>query len=125
MLTTATREIEDQERRQQLQDRVRAVAESTPSYDAIDWAQSQCRQIARTTGRDVASLFFSEQIDDIRRAKDICQQCELADACFAIALANGEPFGVWGGELFVNGKPLAVKRPRGRPPKDPALRQSA
>ena len=28
-----------------------------------------------------------------------------------------EPWGVWGGELFVNGKIVAQKRKRGRPPK--------
>ena len=28
-----------------------------------------------------------------------------------------EPWGVWGGELFANGRVLAQKRNRGRPPK--------
>jgi len=32
---------------------------------------------------------------------------------------------VWGGQLFKDGKVLAVKRPRGRPPKDPARRLTA
>ncbi len=33
------------------------------------------------------------------------------------ALTRREPWGVWGGELFVNGKIVAQKRKRGRPPK--------
>jgi WhiB family redox-sensing transcriptional regulator len=28
-----------------------------------------------------------------------------------------EPHGVWGGEIFDQGSVIAVKRPRGRPPK--------
>ena len=30
-----------------------------------------------------------------------------------------EPWGVWGGQLFMNGKMLTIKRRRGRPPKVP------
>jgi WhiB family redox-sensing transcriptional regulator len=37
--------------------------------------------------------------------------------CFEGALARREPWGVWGGELFFQGKVLAQKRKRGRPPK--------
>ncbi len=62
-------------------------------------------------------LFFSEQIDDINRAKAFCLGCEVRDACLDAAIDNVEPWGVWGGELFLNGKILAEKRRRGRPPK--------
>jgi WhiB family redox-sensing transcriptional regulator len=37
--------------------------------------------------------------------------------CLAGALARREPWGVWGGQLFRNGRILATKRRRGRPPK--------
>ena len=33
------------------------------------------------------------------------------------AIERREPWGVWGGQLFLNGKILASKRRRGRPPK--------
>jgi len=66
---------------------------------------------------DLVSLFFSEQIDDIARAKAICGECPIRETCFAEALARREPYGVWGGRLFFKGRVLAMKRPRGRPPK--------
>jgi len=63
------------------------------------------------------SLFFSEQIDDILRAKAFCLECPVREECLDAAVARAEPWGVWGGELFANGKILAQKRRRGRPPK--------
>jgi WhiB family redox-sensing transcriptional regulator len=65
----------------------------------------------------LVDLFFSEQIDDILRAKAFCQECPVREDCLAAALARSEPWGVWGGELLANGKVLAQKRRRGRPPK--------
>jgi WhiB family transcriptional regulator, redox-sensing transcriptional regulator len=65
----------------------------------------------------LADLFFSEQLDDIAAAKQFCQQCPVKSSCFDGALARREPWGVWGGELFFQGKVLAQKRKRGRPPK--------
>ena len=50
-------------------------------------------------------------------AKAFCRPCPVRDACLAGALARREPWGVWGGELLANGKVLAQKRKRGRPPK--------
>ncbi len=37
--------------------------------------------------------------------------------CLEGAIDRREPWGVWGGQLLVNGKILATKRGRGRPPK--------
>ena len=41
----------------------------------------------------------------------------MKDDCLDGALTRREPWGVWGGELFVHGKVVAQKRKRGRPPK--------
>jgi len=79
------------------------------------WANARCND---GTGNLVA-LFFSEQLDDIARAKAFCGACPVREACFEAALTRREPYGVWGGRLFFKGKVLAVKRPRGRPPKNP------
>jgi WhiB family transcriptional regulator, redox-sensing transcriptional regulator len=65
----------------------------------------------------LVDLFFSEQLDDILRAKAFCVECPVKDECLAAAIDRREPWGVWGGELFANGKVLAQKRRRGRPPK--------
>jgi WhiB family transcriptional regulator, redox-sensing transcriptional regulator len=65
----------------------------------------------------LTNLFFSEQLDDIARAKAFCSGCVVRAECLESAVANREPWGVWGGELIVNGKVIANKRKRGRPPK--------
>ena len=61
-------------------------------------------------------LFFSEEHVDIARAKAICSKCSSQATCLAQAIEQNEPWGVWGGELIENGRVVAVKRPRGRPP---------
>ncbi len=65
----------------------------------------------------LTALFFSEDLLDIARAKHLCSTCPLETSCLAEALERHEPWGVWGGELLVNGRVLAHKRRRGRPPK--------
>ena len=56
---------------------------------------------------------------DIARAKAICSRCVARPACLAGALEREEPWGVWGGEIFVDGVVVAEKRRRGRPPVHP------
>lgn len=63
-------------------------------------------------------LFFAESPVDVERAKALCIGCPLRTACLADALARREPWGVWGGELVVQGVVVARKRPRGRPRKN-------
>ena len=38
-------------------------------------------------------------------------------SCLEGAIGREESYGVWGGQLFLNGKVLMNKRRRGRPPK--------
>lgn len=64
-------------------------------------------------------IFFSDDPIDLALAKAICSRCGLREACLAGALERAEPWGVWGGEIFVEGEVVAVKRRRGRPPKSP------
>ena len=66
----------------------------------------------------LVDLFFSEQLDDILRAKAFCVECPVKEECLTAAIERREPWGVWGGELFLNGHVLAQKRRRGRPPKN-------
>jgi len=87
---------------------------------AVDWALARCTDHKAGAESLMVELFFSDEIPSIRAAKAICGTCPLADPCLAGAVERREPWGVWGGELFKDGKILAVKRPRGRPPKDPA-----
>lgn len=62
-------------------------------------------------------LFFAESPADVEFAKTVCAACPIREACLSGALERKEPWGVWGGELFVQGVVVARKRPRGRPRK--------
>ena len=53
----------------------------------------------------------------IERARQLCGGCPVRVACLARALANHEPWGVWGGEILHRGAIIADKRGRGRPRK--------
>ncbi|MGO1315506.1 MAG: WhiB family transcriptional regulator [Cellulomonadaceae bacterium] len=65
-------------------------------------------------------IWFAEKQTDVERAKALCRQCPLLAGCLAGAIDRQEPWGVWGGEVFVEGRVVATKRGRGRPRKDSA-----
>jgi WhiB family transcriptional regulator, redox-sensing transcriptional regulator len=62
-------------------------------------------------------LFFAESPDDVEDAKALCRGCPARISCLSGARERGEPWGVWGGELFLRGEVVPRKRPRGRPRK--------
>jgi WhiB family transcriptional regulator, redox-sensing transcriptional regulator len=68
--------------------------------------------------RDDPELFFAESPDDVEFAKSLCGSCAARMVCLAGAIDRAEPWGVWGGELFLRGEIVPRKRPRGRPRKD-------
>lgn len=92
-----------------------------PLYDEQDELEQSIREEARCRTGDggLAGVYFSEELQDIARAKAICAECPVMVPCLERAIARHEPWGVWGGQLFLNGKILATKRRRGRPPKVP------
>lgn len=63
-------------------------------------------------------LWFAELPADVEFAKALCQDCPVRQLCLGGALERREPWGVWGGELFLQGTVIPRKRPRGRPRKD-------
>ncbi|WP_335977362.1 MULTISPECIES: WhiB family transcriptional regulator [Streptomycetaceae] len=63
-------------------------------------------------------VFFAESPADVEYAKSLCQTCPVREACLAGAKDRREPWGVWGGELFIQGVVVPRKRPRGRPRKN-------
>lgn len=68
--------------------------------------------------RHSADLWFAEMPADVEAAKALCRSCPIRPVCLAGALQRREPWGVWGGELLLDGVVVARKRGRGRPRKD-------
>jgi len=62
-------------------------------------------------------VFFSRRPDDVAAAKAACARCPFRQQCLGRAIRLEEPWGIWGGEAFVQGAVVAELRPPGRPPK--------
>ena len=54
-------------------------------------------------------LFFAESPQDVESAKALCVDCAARLACLAGAMERREPWGVWGGELFLRGRGRAAQ----------------
>jgi WhiB family redox-sensing transcriptional regulator len=80
-----------------------------PMTKAIDLDDLPCRTDPE--------LFFAERPEDVEYAKSLCVDCPVKAQCLAGAIEREEPWGVWGGEVFVRGVVVPRKRPRGRPRK--------
>ncbi|MGO1972273.1 MAG: WhiB family transcriptional regulator [Propionibacteriaceae bacterium] len=65
-------------------------------------------------------VFFGEKPEQVAIAKRACARCPLRVQCREEALERGEQYGVWGGQLIVEGVLLETKRGRGRPRKHAA-----
>lgn len=103
-------------------DRGRGAAGATPTvspgrlHDAaveVDEEWLPCR-------RADPELWFAESPADVESAKALCGDCPVRSQCLDDALERREPWGVWGGELFLSGAVIPRKRPRGRPRKHEA-----
>ncbi len=81
-----------------------------PQQVSRDDEQLPCR-------RESPELWFAESPVDVETAKALCLACPVRTECLAGALDRREPWGVWGGELFLQGVVIPRKRPRGRPRK--------
>lgn len=60
-------------------------------------------------------MYFSEDPLQIAEAKSLCGGCPVRSQCLEGALSRQEPVGVWGGELFEEGRTISKKRKAGRP----------
>ena len=72
-----------------------------------------------------AELWFAESPADVEHAKALCTDCPVRALCLDGALERREPWGVWGGELFLQGVVIPRKRPRGRPRKSEQVAAAA
>lgn len=80
--------------------------------------RTETRVVALPCQVNDADLWFAERPDEVEQAKALCLDCPLREACLAGALERGEPWGVWGGQLVLQGVVVPRKRPRGRPRKE-------
>lgn len=99
--------------------RVTAISASVPV--AVVVKPTGPTGVVRTRALPCASepdLFFAESPDDVELAKSLCGDCPVRAQCLAGAIERREPWGVWGGELFIRGEIVPRKRARGRPRKD-------
>ena len=94
------------------------VLQSELEEDPIQTPDLRGQAACNDTTGGWTEVFFSEDLYDIARAKHLCGACPVKTRCLDGALERREPWGVWGGELFLNGHVLAQKRRRGRPPKN-------
>jgi len=81
------------------------------SAKGVEDEQLPCR-------RENPELWFAETPQDVEVAKALCVDCPVRAECLAGALERREPWGVWGGQLFLQGVVIPRKRPRGRPRKN-------
>ena len=63
-------------------------------------------------------LWFAESPADVEAAKALCLGCPVRELCLDGARERREPWGVWGGQLFLQGVVIPRKRSRGRPRKN-------
>lgn len=91
-----------------------AVGVASPD---ADWLNDASCAAEGPAANAMLELFFSEELADIADAKRICATCPVMAECLEAAMERREPWGVWGGQLFTNGRVLLVKRRRGRPRK--------
>src|ERR1041384_250307 len=70
-------------------------------------------------------LWFADAPAELELAKSLCAECPVRTECLAGAIERGEPWGVWGGEIFERGAVVPRKRPRGRPRKEDVARDAA
>ena len=97
----------------------RAVARAVPVAVVVSPAVAVgvVRGKALPCGDD-PDLFFAESPDDVELAKSLCGDCPVRTACLGGAIERREPWGVWGGQLFLRGEIVPRKRARGRPRKN-------
>ena len=106
-------------------------AECIDPRDVTDYPDAVAEEFLEPIGRHAplglpcqvhdAELWFAEKPADLERAKALCADCPVRAACFAGALERREAAGVWGGQIFQDGRVIPFKRARGRPRKNEQL----
>jgi WhiB family transcriptional regulator, redox-sensing transcriptional regulator len=96
---------------------LRVARPATGPVESAAAGEQGAHRAFHTPCMDDPDLFFAELPADVETAKALCRGCPIRLACLAGARERREPWGVWGGELFLRGEVVPRKRPRGRPRK--------
>ena len=64
--------------------------------EALAEGELAWQDYANCRGAD-ADLFFPERGASTRKAKAICNACDVKAECLDFAIVQGEKFGIWGG----------------------------
>jgi WhiB family transcriptional regulator, redox-sensing transcriptional regulator len=59
-------------------------------------------------------IFFPERGGSSKKAREVCDQCEVRSQCLEYALNNKEQFGIWGGTSERERRRLRKERARRR-----------
>jgi|SRR5215468_922113 len=97
--------------------RVTGISRPVSAAIAVAPALTSANKVRALPCAGDPDLFFAESPDDVELAKSLCSDCPVRPECLAGAVQRREPWGVWGGELFIRGEIVARKRGRGRPRK--------
>ena len=62
------------------------------------------------------ALFYDPLPSSVRAAKAVCARCPVANDCAGHAMANREPFGIWGGQTETERAEASARRVRGPSP---------
>jgi hypothetical protein len=99
-------DLERRERERLAQRARRARARGLPVQPGIEAPSLRTRPVAAARLPAAACrtadprLFFPPPGDEGAEAKAICAGCPARAACYALAVANGEKWGIWGGVNF-------------------------
>ena len=69
---------------------------ATSTIEALGFTREPWTARGACRGADTA-VFFTEQGEATRSAKEVCAGCPVREECLDYALRNGEKFGIWGG----------------------------
>lgn len=59
--------------------------------ESLSWSQqAACKGLT-------TNMFFSEDVNQIAKAKQVCAGCPVAEECAEYAISTQQPCGVWGG----------------------------
>jgi hypothetical protein len=87
-----------------------AYGHPTPRRPAYHWG---------CVDYDNPAVFDPADDDDLAEARSVCATCEVRTLCLTLGV-NRDEWGVWGGVLLENGKPIEKVKTRGRPKKSSA-----